>query len=150
MKVDTFGMVNLIAGERIVPELIQDAFTPDAVAAEAVSMLTDGARAATIREELARRSGEAWWARREPAGGGSDRPDAARRRGVSSEWGIGMQRVWMMVVSADARGQRATATVLVPVDLGDLSREARAIARGRVRGGRCAVDRRIGAASKRS
>jgi lipid-A-disaccharide synthase len=54
VKVDTFAMVNLIAGEQIVPELIQDAFTPEAVAAEAVSMLTDGARAARIREGLAR------------------------------------------------------------------------------------------------
>lgn len=53
VKVDTFGMVNLIAGERIVPELIQDAFTPEAVAAEAVSMLTDASRARTIREGLA-------------------------------------------------------------------------------------------------
>ena len=49
VKVDTFGMVNLIAGERIVPELIQDAFTPAAVADEAVSMLTDGSRAARVR-----------------------------------------------------------------------------------------------------
>ena len=54
VKLDTFGMVNLIAGERIVPELIQDAFTPEAVADEAVSMLTDPARAARIREGLAR------------------------------------------------------------------------------------------------
>ena len=52
VKVDTFAMVNLIAGERIVPELIQDAFTPEAVADEATSMLTDGARARTIREGL--------------------------------------------------------------------------------------------------
>jgi lipid-A-disaccharide synthase len=52
LKVDTFGMVNLIAGSRIVPELIQDAFTPEAVAAEAVSMLTDPARAAQIRTGL--------------------------------------------------------------------------------------------------
>lgn len=52
LKVDTFGMVNLIAGRRIVPELIQDAFTPQAVAAEAVSMLTDSARAAEIRKGL--------------------------------------------------------------------------------------------------
>ena len=52
LKVDTFGMVNLIAGSRIVPELIQDAFTPEAVAAEAVSMLTDPARAAQIRKGL--------------------------------------------------------------------------------------------------
>lgn len=53
VKVDTFGMVNLIAGRRIVPELIQDDFTPDAVAAEAVSMLTDPARVAAIRQGLA-------------------------------------------------------------------------------------------------
>jgi lipid-A-disaccharide synthase len=52
VTVDTFGMVNLIAGEKIVPELIQDAFTPDAVADEAVSMLTDPARRAKIREGL--------------------------------------------------------------------------------------------------
>ena len=54
VKLDSVGMVNLIAGEKIVPELIQDAFTPEAVAREAVSMLTDTARAARIREGLAR------------------------------------------------------------------------------------------------
>jgi len=54
VTVTTIGMVNLIAGEMIVPELIQDAFTPDAVAREAVSMLTDRERAARIREGLAR------------------------------------------------------------------------------------------------
>ncbi len=54
VSVDMIGMVNLIAGEKIVPELIQDAFTPDAVADEAVSMLSDAARRARIREGLAR------------------------------------------------------------------------------------------------
>jgi lipid-A-disaccharide synthase len=54
VTVDMFGMVNLIAGEKIVPELIQDALTPTAVASEAVSMLTDRARHARIREGLAR------------------------------------------------------------------------------------------------
>lgn len=53
VSVDAIGMVNLIAGRRIVPELVQDEFTPDAVAREAVSMLTDRARAASIRAELA-------------------------------------------------------------------------------------------------
>jgi lipid-A-disaccharide synthase len=53
VALDTFAMVNLIAGERIVPELIQHAFTADAVAAEAVSML-DPERAARIRDGLAR------------------------------------------------------------------------------------------------
>ena len=38
MKVDTFGMVNLVAGRRVVPELIQSGFTPDAVAGEVVSL----------------------------------------------------------------------------------------------------------------
>ncbi len=54
VRVDTFGMVNLIAAEPVVPELIQDAFTPGNVADEAVSMLTDRGRAARIREGLAR------------------------------------------------------------------------------------------------
>jgi lipid-A-disaccharide synthase len=54
VTVDAIGMVNLIAGEKVVPELVQDAFTPDAVAREAVSMLTDRARAARIRDGLAR------------------------------------------------------------------------------------------------
>ena len=54
LTVDTFGMVNLIAGERIAPELIQDAFTPEAVAREAVSILTEPGRAARMREGLAR------------------------------------------------------------------------------------------------
>ena len=54
VHLDTFAMVNLIAGEKLVPELIQQAFTPDAVAAEAISMLTDADRAARIRAGLAR------------------------------------------------------------------------------------------------
>ena len=53
VSVDAIGMVNLIAGARIVPELVQDLFTPDAVAREAISMLTDRDRAARIRERLA-------------------------------------------------------------------------------------------------
>ncbi len=54
VKLDTYGMVNLIAGEKIVPELIQDAFTPVAVADEAVSMLTDRERTARVSVGLAR------------------------------------------------------------------------------------------------
>jgi lipid-A-disaccharide synthase len=45
VHVDTFGMVNLVAGSRVAAELIQEGFTPDAVAAETVRLLTDaGAR----------------------------------------------------------------------------------------------------------
>jgi lipid-A-disaccharide synthase len=53
VRLDTIGMVNLIAGETIVPELVQEAFTPDAVAREAISMLTDRDRAVRIRAGLA-------------------------------------------------------------------------------------------------
>jgi lipid-A-disaccharide synthase len=53
VKVETYGMVNLVAGRRIVPELIQKAFTPDNVAREAVSLLTDSARAEVMRRDLA-------------------------------------------------------------------------------------------------
>jgi lipid-A-disaccharide synthase len=53
MKVDMFAMVNLIAGRRVVPELIQDAFTPEAVAAEAIRVLTDPGHADRMRADLA-------------------------------------------------------------------------------------------------
>ncbi len=46
-------MVNLVAGHPIVPELIQHDFTPEAVAREAVSLLTDAARADAMRRDLA-------------------------------------------------------------------------------------------------
>ncbi|MGE0814843.1 MAG: lipid-A-disaccharide synthase [Vicinamibacterales bacterium] len=41
VTVDTYAMANLIAGERIVPELIQDGCTPDAIAAETSALLLD-------------------------------------------------------------------------------------------------------------
>lgn len=44
VTLDTFGMVNLIAGERIVPELVQERFTPEAVATEVTALLTDAVR----------------------------------------------------------------------------------------------------------
>jgi lipid-A-disaccharide synthase len=53
VKVDTYAMVNLIAGRRVVPELIQREFTAAAVADEAVPLLTDPVRAAQMREALA-------------------------------------------------------------------------------------------------
>ena len=54
VHVDTYAMANLVAGERIVPELIQEAFTPDAVAAEAMKVLSDPAHASRVRERLRR------------------------------------------------------------------------------------------------
>jgi lipid-A-disaccharide synthase len=58
--VDTYAMVNLIAGERVVVELIQDACTPEAVAAEATRLLIDPdyrAQMMTALHEVRRRLG---------------------------------------------------------------------------------------------
>jgi lipid-A-disaccharide synthase len=53
VRVSTFGMANLIAGRTVVPELIQEAFTPARVAEETVRFLTDPAAAMEAREALA-------------------------------------------------------------------------------------------------
>jgi lipid-A-disaccharide synthase len=52
LKVDTYAMTNLVAGRRVVPELIQDDFTPERVAEETVALLTDPGRHARAREAL--------------------------------------------------------------------------------------------------
>jgi lipid-A-disaccharide synthase len=53
VRVSSYGMVNLVAGRPVVPELIQAGCTPDAIAREAASLLTDRARADRMREDLA-------------------------------------------------------------------------------------------------
>ncbi len=53
VRVGTYGMVNLVAGRSVVPELIQDAFTPEAVAREVLSLLRDRSRSDTMRRDLA-------------------------------------------------------------------------------------------------
>jgi lipid-A-disaccharide synthase len=53
LHVETYAMANLVAGRRVVPELIQDAFTPAAAAAEALRVLTDPAHAARVKADLA-------------------------------------------------------------------------------------------------
>lgn len=52
VKVDTYAMANLVAGRRIVPELIQYEFTPERVAQETVSFFTDRARYESTRQAL--------------------------------------------------------------------------------------------------
>lgn len=59
-RVDKYAMVNLIAGDRIVVELIQDACTADAIADEAVKLLNDSdyrARMIASLEEVKRQLG---------------------------------------------------------------------------------------------
>jgi len=53
VRVPQYGMVNLIAGRQVVPELIQHDLTAENVAREAVSLLTDKARAEQVRTDLA-------------------------------------------------------------------------------------------------
>src|SRR3954469_11940110 len=52
VRVSTFAMANLVAGTRVVPELIQEDFTAERVAAEALDILTNPERAARMREDL--------------------------------------------------------------------------------------------------
>lgn len=53
VHVDTYAMVNLVAGSHVVPELMQDDFTPEAAAAEALRVLMDPQHAAKVKADLA-------------------------------------------------------------------------------------------------
>jgi lipid-A-disaccharide synthase len=53
VKVPFYSMVNLIAGRKIVPELIQDDMTGERIAAEAAPLLDGGSNRAKMKEELA-------------------------------------------------------------------------------------------------
>jgi lipid-A-disaccharide synthase len=53
VKVPFLSMVNLIAEQQVVPELIQNAMTPGAIAAEAATLLADESKADRMRAGLA-------------------------------------------------------------------------------------------------
>jgi lipid-A-disaccharide synthase len=53
VHLDTFAMVNLVAGRTVASELIQQACTPRAVAREALRLLTDREAADTARRDMA-------------------------------------------------------------------------------------------------
>jgi lipid-A-disaccharide synthase len=53
VRVSRFAMVNLIAEEAVVPELIQGDFTPERVAGEALALLDDPARRKRMQDDLA-------------------------------------------------------------------------------------------------
>jgi lipid-A-disaccharide synthase len=53
VRVSMYSMVNLVAGARIVEELIQERCTPENVAREAVDLLTNPERVADMKEQLA-------------------------------------------------------------------------------------------------
>ncbi len=53
VKLPYYGMVNLIAGHEVVPELIQDRFTPENVEREVRALLEDGPARQRMKEALA-------------------------------------------------------------------------------------------------
>jgi lipid-A-disaccharide synthase len=52
VRVDMYAMANLVAGKRVVPELIQEHLTPERVAAETIRFLTDPELSRRTRDEL--------------------------------------------------------------------------------------------------
>ena len=52
VRLDTFAMPNLIAGQKIVPELIQGSFTPENVVREIMAILPDGAARQEMQNAL--------------------------------------------------------------------------------------------------
>jgi lipid-A-disaccharide synthase len=70
VKVPHVAMANLIAGKRIVPELIQDDFTAEKIVQEIEPLLPDGAPRQSMMEELARVKGLLG---KQSAGGAIDR-----------------------------------------------------------------------------
>ncbi len=53
VRVPFYSMVNLIAGRQVVPELMQEKMTGEALAGEALKLLRDGAARDRMRSELA-------------------------------------------------------------------------------------------------
>jgi lipid-A-disaccharide synthase len=54
INIDHIGLVNIIAGRTVVPELIQDEASPEKIAATVVEILTDSKRMADIKIELSK------------------------------------------------------------------------------------------------
>jgi lipid-A-disaccharide synthase len=53
VRVEHMGMANLLAGERVFPELLQDDFTPERLAHEVLSLIRDPGRMKAVRRGLA-------------------------------------------------------------------------------------------------
>jgi lipid-A-disaccharide synthase len=52
IRVDHIGLINLIAGRRLVPELIQDQATAESVSDQAFDLLVDDERLAQLKQDL--------------------------------------------------------------------------------------------------
>ncbi|MDT8419567.1 MAG: lipid-A-disaccharide synthase [Desulfuromonadales bacterium] len=54
VKIDHFGLANIVAGKRIVPEYVQDEANPETLGREILRLLNDREHAGLMRQELAR------------------------------------------------------------------------------------------------
>lgn len=54
VKINNYSMVNILAGKRVVPELIQSKFTPENVAAEAIELLSSPEKMEAMKWEFKR------------------------------------------------------------------------------------------------
>jgi len=52
IKIPDISLVNIVAGKRVVPEYLQDEATPEAMAADVLSLLNDEKRRADMLQEL--------------------------------------------------------------------------------------------------
>jgi lipid-A-disaccharide synthase len=52
IRVEHIGLINLIAGRRLVPELIQDQATAESVSDQAFDLLVDDERLAQLKQDL--------------------------------------------------------------------------------------------------
>ena len=115
VRVDTFAMANLVAGRRVVPELIQDDFTPEAVAEQAMTILDDPVARDAMRAEL--RAVRAHWSARRQRAGGTGR---ARVVVTAASWPIvsEIETSFEDSVSSGAEdSQVATATLSLVIKL---------------------------------
>ena len=140
-------MVNLVAGRRVVPELIQDEFTPEAAARQALAVLTDPAHAARRearpRRACARKLGTAGASRRAAEAVARRRLVAAGSRNRLDRCAVSHAVALLLV----RLGRAPQATVLIPIEFRELVAVSPVIVHGRVVD--VAVDGWTGAARSR-
>jgi hypothetical protein len=120
VKVDTYAMPNLIAGTRLVPELIQDACTAARVVEDTVALAEDRSRrAVVIGAEPAGHAGSVWPGRRRRSGSGED------------EMTQGMRALFLAVLVALAPAG-VHATMELPVEFGEMVQGSQLVVHGRI------------------
>jgi hypothetical protein len=138
VKVDTYAMANLVAGTRVVPELIQNDFTPDRVADETIAMLTDRDRYERIRSALGHSPSSSWRARskrarcRCGAGGRTPRREICIAEPAMNELRPRRICAAVLMIAAFVMGTRVSALTLLPADFSEMVNGSQQIIHGRV------------------